>query len=239
MILRKNVAVQQLFTKFAAVSTVSTKRLGNPPKNVSWRWIWTSVSDPWISLENTCGLLVLMISMDILLPGWQVFQHIQDILVGGLEHFLFSHILGIIVPIDSYFSEGFKPPTSIEDFIFFCSESVHAAKICSLIESLFQRETQRPGLGEGETRSPADPGNSGAARRRWAGLCRGARMHRGCRCLFHSRGGTPKWMGYKGQSYENLDDVGLPPISGNLQMDWIGWASNVRRYIQWIFQPLT
>ena len=33
-------------------------------------------------------------------------------LVGGLEHFLFSHILGIIIPIDSYFSEGFKPPTS-------------------------------------------------------------------------------------------------------------------------------
>ena len=32
-------------------------------------------------------------------------------LVGGLEHFLFSHILGII-PTDSYFSEGLKPPTS-------------------------------------------------------------------------------------------------------------------------------
>ena len=35
----------------------------------------------------------------------------QSILVGGLEHFLFSHILGIIIPIDYYFSEGFKPPT--------------------------------------------------------------------------------------------------------------------------------
>ena len=32
-------------------------------------------------------------------------------LVGGLEHFLFFHILGIILPID-YFSEGLKPPTS-------------------------------------------------------------------------------------------------------------------------------
>ena len=29
-----------------------------------------------------------------------------EILVGGLEHFLFSHMLGIIIPIDSYFSEG-------------------------------------------------------------------------------------------------------------------------------------
>ena len=32
-------------------------------------------------------------------------------LVGGLEHFSFSHILGIIIPIDSYFSERLKPPT--------------------------------------------------------------------------------------------------------------------------------
>ena len=34
-------------------------------------------------------------------------------LVGGLEHFLFFHILGLIIPTDSYFSEGFsQPPTS-------------------------------------------------------------------------------------------------------------------------------
>ena len=33
------------------------------------------------------------------------------LLIGGLEHFLFFHILGII-PSD-YFSEGFKPPTSL------------------------------------------------------------------------------------------------------------------------------
>ena len=32
-------------------------------------------------------------------------------LVGGLEHFLFSIINGIILPIDQYFSEGLKPPT--------------------------------------------------------------------------------------------------------------------------------
>ena len=35
-------------------------------------------------------------------------------LVGGLEHFLFSHILGIVTPTDEYFSEGLKPPTSID-----------------------------------------------------------------------------------------------------------------------------
>ena len=34
------------------------------------------------------------------------------ILIGGLEHCLFFHVLGIIIPIDYYFSEGLKPPTS-------------------------------------------------------------------------------------------------------------------------------
>ena len=36
---------------------------------------------------------------------------VETYLVGGLEHFLFLHILGIIIPIDSYFSEVLKPPT--------------------------------------------------------------------------------------------------------------------------------
>ena len=33
-------------------------------------------------------------------------------LVGGLEHVLLFHTLGIIIPTDSYFSEGLKPPAS-------------------------------------------------------------------------------------------------------------------------------
>ena len=45
-------------------------------------------------------------------------------LVGGLEHFLFPHILGIIIPIDSYFSEGLKPPTSKQWFSFCCPRVV-------------------------------------------------------------------------------------------------------------------
>ena len=39
------------------------------------------------------------------------------ILVGGFKHFLFSIIYGIILPIDSYVSEGLKPPTSIYIYI--------------------------------------------------------------------------------------------------------------------------
>ena len=37
----------------------------------------------------------------------------STLLVGALECVLFSHMLGIIIPIDSYFSEGFNPPTSL------------------------------------------------------------------------------------------------------------------------------
>ena len=44
----------------------------------------------------------------------------SNLLVGGLEHFLFFHLLvfGIIIPTDQYFSEGFKPPTSLKMGIF-------------------------------------------------------------------------------------------------------------------------
>ena len=43
----------------------------------------------------------------------------SHLLVGGLEHF--SHILGIIIPTDWYFSEGLKPPTSL--VVWWCSSS--------------------------------------------------------------------------------------------------------------------
>ena len=38
----------------------------------------------------------------------------SEVLVGGLEHgwIMTFHILGIIIPIDEYFSEGLRPPTS-------------------------------------------------------------------------------------------------------------------------------
>ena len=43
----------------------------------------------------------------------------QERLVGGLEQFLFFHILGIVHPTDNYFSEGLKPPTSNSSTIWF------------------------------------------------------------------------------------------------------------------------
>jgi len=42
----------------------------------------------------------------------------NTMLVGGLEHVLFFHILGIMIPTDQYLSEGLKPPTSIYTYIY-------------------------------------------------------------------------------------------------------------------------
>ena len=63
------------------------------------------------------------VDLDPILDGGSVMYHIclaifcgdipLHMLVGGLEHSLCFHILGIIIPIDSYFSEGLKPPTSM------------------------------------------------------------------------------------------------------------------------------
>ena len=44
-------------------------------------------------------------------------------LVGGLEHFICFHTLGIIIPIDLYFSEGLKPPTCGNMIMVDCSNS--------------------------------------------------------------------------------------------------------------------
>ena len=49
-------------------------------------------------------------------PSWWWFATLWWWLVGGLEHFLFFHILGIIIRNDSYFSEGLEPPTRWIDY---------------------------------------------------------------------------------------------------------------------------
>ena len=54
---------------------------------------------------------------------------LQPVLVGGLEHFLFFHILGIIIPTDSYFSEGLKPPTRL-GWMIVTSDCVCFACVC-------------------------------------------------------------------------------------------------------------
>ena len=44
--------------------------------------------------------------------GLVCFPFLDVHLVGGLGHFLLFHILGITIPIEQYFSEKLKPPTS-------------------------------------------------------------------------------------------------------------------------------
>ena len=67
-------------------------------------------------------------------------------MVGGLEHFLFFHILGIIIPIDSYFSEGWPN---------------HQPDNPRLVHEPWVKQLQRGGLDEAmkilEQRLEADP----------------------------------------------------------------------------------
>ena len=68
------------------------RRIVRPFPVIDWLWLWkvfTHHAEFWVQL-------------------WCL-KYLN--LVGGLEHFLFFHILGIIIPIDYYFSEGLKPPT--------------------------------------------------------------------------------------------------------------------------------
>ena len=49
-----------------------------------------------------------------------IYIYIYHQLVGGVKHFLFCHILRIIIPTDElhHFSEGLKPPTRIYIYIY-------------------------------------------------------------------------------------------------------------------------
>ena len=50
-------------------------------------------------------------------------------LVGGLEHCLFAHILGTMIPTHQYCSEGLKPPTS---YVVLCYVMLCCVVLCSV-----------------------------------------------------------------------------------------------------------
>jgi hypothetical protein len=88
----------------------------------NWVW-WRSGQEPLEFNEGDVGIpggiqvrwvLVWLRSCS----GWKIIGHfMNDQLVGGLEHVLFFHILGMIIPTDElhHFSEGVGiPPTSHE-----------------------------------------------------------------------------------------------------------------------------
>ena len=73
----------------------------------------------------TTGIGEMALSENRLAPNPVVDHHFPlskcievYVLVGGLEHVLFFHILGILIPTEKYFSDGLKPPTSIYIYIF-------------------------------------------------------------------------------------------------------------------------
>ena len=43
--------------------------------------------------------------------------YIYILLGGGFKYFLFSPLIGEMIPIDKYFSDGLKPPTSTYNYI--------------------------------------------------------------------------------------------------------------------------
>jgi len=77
-------------------------------------WVWWRSQEPLEFNEGDVGIpggiqvrwvLVWLRSCS----GWKIIGHFRnDQLVGGLEHFLFFHILGRIIPTDElhHFSEG-------------------------------------------------------------------------------------------------------------------------------------
>ena len=97
------------------------------------RYVWASwnLVDPWTRFNRGDNVYVRR-----LLNVW------TQQLVGGLNYFLFSHVLGISIPIDSYFSEGFKPQNQISDFQFSLDSFVHFpwSYVCDIIsDSSFWR----------------------------------------------------------------------------------------------------
>ena len=51
-------------------------------------------------------------------------------LVGGLEHCLFAHILGTMIPTHQYCSEGLKPPTS---YVVLCYVMLCCVMLCCVV----------------------------------------------------------------------------------------------------------
>ena len=73
----------------------------------------TAARTPGSVLNQTAFLKAQ--KMDICFGNGMELEYIYNYhyLVGGLEHFLFFHILGIIIPTDfQFFQRGSKPPTS-------------------------------------------------------------------------------------------------------------------------------
>ena len=92
---------------FAEASGGSARRVSEfrPP----WREPRKCFEVPRLVLFSIYGVLMVFNGNVYWFNGW--WMVFNDWLVVTGTWLLFFHILGIIIPIDSYFSGGFKPPT--------------------------------------------------------------------------------------------------------------------------------
>ena len=71
----------------------------------------------WLKPWHPKASPILGLFLKIMISGHglfrSLFMSLMLWLVGGLEHFLFFHILGMVIPIDKYVWNGMKPPTSL------------------------------------------------------------------------------------------------------------------------------
>ena len=83
--------------------------LKRPCYDLTLRQRFHAETEPLLWLKAECNDLTLPLVCLCCL-----FCSATSILVGGVEHFLFSHILGIIIPnwLSYFFRGGWKPPTS-------------------------------------------------------------------------------------------------------------------------------
>jgi hypothetical protein len=72
--------------------------------------VYAEAGGLWVSWRKS-SCFKLCFPWENLIKSDQISYNI--LLVGGLEHFLFSIIYGIILPIDEYVSRWLKPPTRL------------------------------------------------------------------------------------------------------------------------------
>ena len=99
----RNFSITMLFHKSCPI----------PNTLMYFRMCWLGLGHRMIvhDIKSHCSLIFIHKPT---LWGWHECNTHNWLVVWNL--FLFSHILGIIIPIDSYFSEGFKSPTRSIDY---------------------------------------------------------------------------------------------------------------------------
>ena len=71
---------------------------------------WSCGRRNFSAKKNSCGVFFLRRLQTI---GIELLCFLKELLAGGFKHFLFISLPGEMIPFDSYFSNGLKPPTRL------------------------------------------------------------------------------------------------------------------------------